>query len=89
MIERPMTIGGQAWTVSLSGRVTMYDGDEFSLIFARRDEHGKLHRRVSRFSPTGSRSRGAALQELSDADITMFFRQSQPDWTSPELNYAR
>jgi hypothetical protein len=89
MIERPITIDGQQWTVSLSGRVTMYDGDEFSLIFARRDEHGKLQRRVSRFSPTGSRSRAAALKELSDGELQVFFKQSQPDWTSPELNYAR
>jgi hypothetical protein len=89
MIERTITIDGQAWTVSLAGRVTVYDLDEFSLVYARRDEHGKLQRRVSRFSPQGARSRAAALAELTDADLTTFFRQSQPDWTSPELNYAR
>ena len=89
MIERTITIDGQAWTVSFAGRVTVYDMDEFSLVFARKDEHGKLQRRVSRFSPQGSRSRAAALAELTEADLAMLFRQSQPDWTSPELNYAR
>ena len=89
MIERPITIDGQGWTVSLSGRITVYDGDEFSLIFARQDEHGRKVRRVSRISPTGSRSRAAVLKELTDLELTTFFRQSQADSTSPELNYAR
>lgn len=89
MIERTIVIDGQTWTVSLAGRVTVYDVDEYSVVFARKDEHGKLHRRVSRFSPTGSRNRTAALGELTEAELTTLFRQSQPDWTSPELNYAR
>ena len=88
MIERQITIDGQAWTASLAGRVTIYDKDEIPVVFARRDEHGKKHQRVSRFSPLGGRSRGAALEELSDADLTALFRASQPDWTSPELGYA-
>ncbi|MFI5280407.1 MAG: hypothetical protein ACHQU1_07920 [Gemmatimonadales bacterium] len=89
MIERTITIDGQAWPVSLAGRVTVYDMDEFSLVFARKDEYGKKIRRVSRFSPQGARNRTAALSELTDADLTTLFHQSQPDWTSPELNYAR
>ena len=59
------------------------------MVFRRRDEHNKLVRRVSRFSPTGSRSRMSALKELTDAELTTLFRQSQTDDTSPELNYAR
>ena len=89
MIERKIVIDGQQWTVSFSGRVTVYDGDEFSLIFARRDEHGKLHQRVSRFSPTGSRNRAVALKELTEAELGTLYKQSQPDFTSPELGYAR
>ena len=88
MIERSITIEGHAWTVSLAGRVTQYDMDEFSLVFARKDEHGKRLRRVARFSPLGSRSRATALAELTDADLQQFFRQSAPEWTSPELGYA-
>ena len=89
MIERKLTVEGETWTVSIAGRVTVYDRDEFSVVFARSDEHGRKLMRVSRFSPTGSRNRAAALGELSDAELTTLFQQSQPDWTSPELGYAR
>ena len=89
MIERRITVDGMDWTVSIIGRVTVYDRDEFSLLFERKDEQGRRLRRVSRFSPLGARSRSQALAELSEADLVMLFRQSQPDWTSPELNYAR
>ena len=44
---------------------------------------------MSRFSPQGARRRADALGELSDADLRMLLQQSQPDWTSPELDYAR
>ena len=89
MIERTMTVDGATWTASISGRVTLYDKDELSVVFARRDEHGKAVRRVSRFSPLGARRRSEALGELSEAEMVSLFRQSQPDWTSPELDYAR
>jgi hypothetical protein len=89
MIERQITIDGATWTASIAGRYTVYERDEFSVVFARRDEHGKQQRRVSRFSPLGARSRTLALRELSDAELVTLFRQSQPDWTSPELDYAR
>lgn len=87
-IERPITVDGESWTASMSGRVTMYDRDEFSVVFTRTDEHGKQQQRVSRFSPLGTRSRSAALAELSEADLRTLFQQSQPEWTSPELGYA-
>jgi len=89
MIERPITVDGVQWSASIAGRVTVYDRDEFSVVFARTDEHGKKLQRVSRFSPLGSRNRAAALSELSEPELTALFRQSQPDWTSPELGYAR
>lgn len=88
MIERQVTIDRQAWTVAIAGRYTAYERDEFTVVFARRDEHGKKVQRVSRFSPLGSRSRSVALAELSEAELVTLFRQSQPDWTSPELDYA-
>ena len=87
-IERPITVDGESWTASMSGRVTVYDRDEFSVVFMRTDEHGKKHQRVSRFSPLGTRSRSAALAELSEAELRTLFQQSQPEWTSPELGYA-
>ena len=89
MTERQITIDGAAWTASLAGRFTVYERDELPLVFERRDEHGRKLRRVSRFSPLGARSRAQALAELTDPDLVMLFRQSQPDWTSPELGYAR
>lgn len=88
MIERKLVVDGETWTVSLAGRFTVYERDEFPVLFERRDEHGKKERRVSRFSPQGSRSRAQALAELTDGELVTLFRQSQPDWTSPELGYA-
>lgn len=88
MIERKLMVDGETWTVSLAGRFTVYERDEFPVLFERRDEHGKKEQRVSRFSPQGSRSRAQALAELTDGELVTLFRQSQPDWTSPELGYA-
>lgn len=89
MIERTISADGATWAACIAGRVTLYDKDELSVVFARKDEHGKTLRRVSRFSPLGTRSRSAALAELTEAELVALFRQSQTDWTSPELNYAR
>jgi len=86
-MERQVTIDGQTWTASLAGRFTVYEKDEFSVVFEHAGPGGRA-RRVSRFSPLGSRSRSRALAELSDAELETLFRQSQPDWTSPELDYA-
>lgn len=89
MIARSITIDGATWSVSIVGRFTAYERDEFPVVFERRDPHGKKERRVSRFSPQGQRRRTAALAELTDDDLLVLFRQSQPEWTSPELGYAR
>lgn len=92
MIERRIQIEGREWKVSLAGRFTAYERDEFPLLF----EHaaagltaGPRERRLARFSPQGSRSRERALAELSDADLVSLWRQSQEAWTSPELGYVR
>ncbi len=89
MIVRDVTIDGITWTASLVGRFTAYERDEFPVVFERIDPHGKRERRLSRFSPQGSRHRDAALAELSEPELRELFRQSQPEWTSPELGYAR
>ena len=89
MIERRITLDGAAWKVSLAGRFTVYERDEFPLVFERALEGGRSERCITRFSPRGAKSRDEALAELSDADLAALFRSSQPDWTSPELNYAR
>jgi hypothetical protein len=87
--RRTITIDGGEWSVSLAGRFTAYERDEFPVVFERRDAHGRKERRVSRFSPQGARRRTAALAELTEAELRTLFTQSQPDWTSPELDYAR
>jgi hypothetical protein len=89
MIERSVTLDGVGWTVSLAGRFTVYERDELPLLFERDAPGGKVERRITRFSPRGAKSRSEALAELTDAELAALFRSSQPDWTSPELNYAR
>jgi hypothetical protein len=81
MTERQIELDGRAWKVSIAGRFTVYERDEFPLLFERPSADGTRERRLARFSPLGSKSRGQALAVL--------FRQSQPSWTSPELDYVR
>ncbi len=88
MTQRTITVDGVAWTVSVTGRFTVYERDEFPLLFERILPDGTREQRLSRFSPLGSRSRDAALRELSDGELASYFRHSQPAWTSPELGYA-
>jgi hypothetical protein len=88
MARRSLDIHGQRWEVYPSGRLTAYDRDEFGLVF----EHGTgpdRIRRVTRFSPLGTRRWDLALAELSDVRLHELFAQSQPAWTSPETGYAR
>ena len=89
MTERTISVEGATWTVTVAGRFTVYERDEFPLVFSLRAVDGSCERRLARFSPQGSRSRALALRELSDADLASLLRQSQPAWTSPELGYAR
>jgi hypothetical protein len=89
MIERHLTIEGREWSVSVAGRFTVYERDEFPLVFESVAADGGRERRLSRFSPQGSRSRERALAELTDAELASLWRQSQETWTSPELDYVR
>jgi hypothetical protein len=84
--RRAIVVNGETWEVYPSGRVTVYDKDEFGLEF----EHGTgpdRRRRFTRYSPRGSRAPGAAFAELSDRELLALFEQSQPAWTSPEGTY--
>jgi hypothetical protein len=87
MARRIIAVDGEGWEVYPSGRVTVYGRDQFGLIF----EHGagpQRRRRVTHYSPLGSRSPERAFLELSDRDVLELFRQSQPGWTAPEVDYA-
>lgn len=87
MPTRTLTADGRAWRVLPSGRVTQYDRDEFALLFITGTaEHQEI--RVTRYSPQGTRSREQALSEMSDADLTSLFQQSQPSEMSPEAGYV-
>lgn len=88
MPTRRITIAGKQWQVYPSGYVTQYDADEFGLIFV----HGTADARevrLTRYSPTGARSRETSLAELTDVDLERLFALSQPSDTSPEAGYSR
>ncbi|MBX7119698.1 MAG: hypothetical protein K1X31_11910 [Gemmatimonadaceae bacterium] len=87
MPTRTLDIDGKAWKVYPSGYITQYDGDEYGLLFV----HGVADTRavrVTRYSPTGARSREQSLAELDDAALRRLFGLSQPSATSPEAGYA-
>lgn len=88
MPTRSITIGGTPWRVFPSGYVTQYEHDEFGLMFVSGVGDARTIR-VTRYSPVGARSRETSLAELSDADLTRLFAESQPSDTSPEAGYAR
>jgi len=87
MARRTVIADGERWDVYPSGRVTVYGRDQFGLIF----EHGtgpQRGRRVTHYSPLGARSPERAFAELSERELLELFRQSQPAWTAPEVDYA-
>lgn len=87
MASREFVVDGERWDAYPSGRVTVYGRDQFGLIF----EHGtgpQRRRRVTHYAPLGARSPERAIAELSERDLLDLFRQSQPAWTAPEVNYA-
>lgn len=88
MPVRTIEARGAIWNVFPSGFVTQYDEDEFGLFFVRGEGSGR-EVRVTRYSPTGSRSRAASFAELSDEQLGEYLAQSQPSETSPEAGYRR
>jgi hypothetical protein len=86
--RRSIRVDGEQWDVYPSGRVTLYERDEFALVFQKGTGPDRV-RRVARYSPLGARRRDASLAELPDERLVEFFRQSQAGWTSPDIGYAR
>ena len=84
---RTIVVDGEGWEVYPSGRVTVYGRDQFGLIFERGTGPQRI-RRVTHYSPLGARSPARAFAELSERDLVELFRQSQPAWTAPEVDYA-
>ena len=86
MPARRISIDGRQWQVYPSGFLTPYVGDEFGLIFvAGAGDDREV--RVTRYSPTGARSREQSLAEMDDAGLMSLFRSSQPSARSPEAGY--
>jgi hypothetical protein len=88
MPNRSISIDGTQWRVAPSGFITQYDLDEFALVFTR-GEGETRESRVTRYSPVGVRSREQSFAELTDEQLQGLFRQSQPSFTSPEVQYAQ
>jgi hypothetical protein len=86
MPDRSIVINGDTWRVRPSGRVTQLDRDEFALVFVRGSGDAR-EMRVTRYSPQQTRSREAALAELSEEKLRELFAFSQPSSTSPEVGY--
>jgi hypothetical protein len=84
MIERQITIDGQGWTVSIAGRTTVYDRDEFSVSSPAR--RTKQARRVSLLASEPQPHAGAP-----GADRPSWSRCSAiaARLDHPELDYAR
>lgn len=87
MARRNLTVDGQRWEVSPSGRTSVYGQDQYSLLFQLGTGPDRK-RRYTRYTPTGARRTDAALGELSDRQLLELFRQSQPAWTAPESAYG-
>ena len=88
MPTRTITVDGTTWKVYPSGFITPNEHDEFGLIFVAGAGADRVVR-VTRYSPTGTRSREQSLAELSDDDLAGLLVQSQPSFTSPEAGYLR
>ncbi len=88
MPSRVLTVDGVSWRVFPSGFVTQYDRDEFGLIFASGSGPARVVR-VTRYSPTGIRSREQSLAGMTDDDLKGLFVQSQDSARSPEGGYRK
>ena len=90
-MRRTIEVNGETWEVYPSGRVTVYGKDEFGLVF-QQGTGPERKRRFTRYAPLGSRSRSrsrdAALAELSERQRRELLAASQPAWTSPEASYG-
>ena len=80
MPTRTLNIGGKAWRVFPSGRVTQYDHDEFALMFVAGSGDDR-DVRVTRYSPLGTRSRYAPGEQCCSSGYRQisWIRELCPD----------
>lgn len=86
MPSRHVHAAGRRWRVYPSGFLTQSVGDEFSLIFVSGEGEARVVR-LTRFSPTATRSREQALAELTESQLERLFSMSQSSVRSPEAGY--
>src|SRR5436309_15574404 len=86
MTRRTIVVDSEIWKVYPAGRITVYEKDEFGLLFEL-GSGPERKRRFTRYSPLGSKSPDASLAELTQRQLLDFFHQSQPAWSSPEGAY--
>ena len=87
MAGRTIAVDGERWEVAPAGRVSVYNRDQFGIVFELGTGPDRK-RRYTRFSPVGNRSPDSALAELSEKQLVELFHQSQPAWTAPESTYG-
>ena len=86
MAKRTIVVDGRSWDVLPSGFHTIYNLDEFGIVFVSGTGEDR-EVRVTRYSPHGTRSREASLSEMAEAQLVELFRSSQPGAMSPETGY--
>ena len=87
MARRSIVVDGEVWEVYSSGRVTVYDKDQFGVLFQQGTGPARK-RRFTRYAPVGSRSVDASLAALPEPRLLELFHESQPAWTAPEGSYG-
>jgi hypothetical protein len=87
MARRTIVVDGEPWEVYPSGRVTVYDKDQFGLVFQQGTGPARK-RRFTRYAPIGSRSVDASLVAVPERRLLELFHESQPTWTAPEASYG-
>jgi hypothetical protein len=86
-MARRIVVDGEPWEVYPAGRVTVYDKDQFGLVF-QQGTGPVRKRRFTRYAPVGSRSVDASLVAVPERRLLELFRESQPAWTAPEASYG-
>ncbi len=87
MARRTIVVDGENWEVYPSGRRTVYDKDQFGLVFQQGTGPDRK-RRFTRYAPVGSRGVDASLTGIPERRLLDLFHESQPAWTSPEGSYG-
>src|SRR2546426_2397213 len=76
MTRRTIVVDSEIWKVYPAGRITVYEKDEFGLLFEL-GSGPERKRRFTRYSPLGSRSPDASLAELTKRQLQDLLRRSE------------